>query len=95
MGTIFQGKCLTNIVKNGTLDVRDGGVFMEQKKAKKVYIVGHKNPDTDSICSAIAYANLKKKITGNCIFLVKKQTSILHRIKEIVTFALRKVGNVR
>lgn len=38
---------------------------MEQKKAKKVYIVGHKNPDTDSICSAIAYANLKKKITGN------------------------------
>lgn len=38
---------------------------MEQKKAKKVYIVGHKNPDTDSICSAIAYASLKRKITGN------------------------------
>ena len=56
---------MTNIVKNGTLDVEDGGVFMEQKKAKKVYIVGHKNPDTDSICSAIAYANLKKKITEN------------------------------
>lgn len=31
---------------------------------KKVYVVGHKNPDTDSICSAIAYANLKHKITG-------------------------------
>ncbi len=31
---------------------------------KKVYVVGHKNPDTDSICSAIAYANLKSKITG-------------------------------
>lgn len=30
----------------------------------KVYVVGHKNPDTDSICSAIAYANLKSKITG-------------------------------
>ena len=30
----------------------------------KVYVVGHKNPDTDSICSAIAYANLKNKITG-------------------------------
>ena len=29
----------------------------------KVYVVGHKNPDTDSICSAIAYANLKNKIT--------------------------------
>lgn len=32
---------------------------------RKVYVVGHKNPDTDSICSAIAYANLKNKITGN------------------------------
>ena len=27
-------------------------------------LVGHKNPDTDSICSAIAYAHLKKEITG-------------------------------
>ena len=35
------------------------------KKSKKVYIVGHKNPDTDSVCSAIAYAELKKKITGD------------------------------
>lgn len=26
---------------------------------RPVYIVGHKNPDTDSICSAIAYAHLK------------------------------------
>lgn len=29
-----------------------------------VYVIGHINPDTDSICSAIAYANLKKKMTG-------------------------------
>lgn len=36
---------------------------MENKKKKKIYVVGHKNPDTDSICSAIAYANLKRKIT--------------------------------
>lgn len=28
---------------------------------KKVWIVGHKNPDTDSICAAVAYANLKNK----------------------------------
>ena len=28
--------------------------------AKKIVrVVGHKNPDTDSICAAIAYANLK------------------------------------
>ena len=26
---------------------------------EKVYVFGHRNPDTDSICSAIAYANLK------------------------------------
>ena len=30
-------------------------------KAKKVWVVGHKNPDTDSICAAIAYATLKNK----------------------------------
>ena len=35
------------------------------KKEEKIYVVGHKNPDTDSICSAIAYANLKREITGN------------------------------
>ena len=35
------------------------------KKTGKVYVVGHKNPDTDSICSAIAYAHLKREITGN------------------------------
>ena len=31
---------------------------------RKIYVVGHKNPDTDSICSAIAYARLKSKLTG-------------------------------
>ncbi len=36
-----------------------------QLASGKVYVVGHKNPDTDSICSAIAYAALKHKITGN------------------------------
>ena len=28
----------------------------------KIYVIGHKNPDTDSICSAIAYTYLKNKI---------------------------------
>jgi manganese-dependent inorganic pyrophosphatase len=28
----------------------------------KVFIFGHKNPDTDTICSAIAYADLKKEL---------------------------------
>ncbi|MDF2985887.1 MAG: hypothetical protein K0R50_1397 [Eubacterium sp.] len=29
--------------------------------SEKIYITGHKNPDTDSICAAIAYAELKKR----------------------------------
>ena len=28
---------------------------------RKVYVIGHKNPDTDSICSAIAYADIKRR----------------------------------
>lgn len=28
----------------------------------KIYVIGHKNPDTDSICSAIAYAYLKNRM---------------------------------
>jgi manganese-dependent inorganic pyrophosphatase len=31
-------------------------------KMEKVLIFGHKNPDTDTICSAIAYADLKKQL---------------------------------
>lgn len=31
---------------------------------KTVYVCGHKNPDTDSICSAIAYAHLKRITEG-------------------------------
>ena len=30
-------------------------------KQEKIYILGHKNPDTDSICSAIAYADIKNR----------------------------------
>ena len=29
-----------------------------------VLVIGHKNPDTDSVCSALAYARLKTQITG-------------------------------
>ncbi|MEG0176262.1 putative manganese-dependent inorganic diphosphatase [Anaerorhabdus sp.] len=33
----------------------------------KVYVVGHKNPDSDSICSALAYANLKRQLGEDAI----------------------------
>lgn len=35
---------------------------------EKVYIVGHKNPDTDSICSAISYSYLKNEV-DNCEYV--------------------------
>ena len=31
-------------------------------REKKVFVIGHKNPDTDSICSAISYAYLKNAV---------------------------------
>ena len=61
-----------------------------------LYIRARKSVLTKKFASWILQKSVpKKKITGKCIFLVKKQAGILHRIKEIVTFALRKVGNVR
>ena len=37
------------------------------QNAKPVYVIGHRNPDTDSICSAIAYAALKQAGGENAI----------------------------
>lgn len=31
---------------------------------RPVFVIGHKNPDTDSVCAAICYAALKQKLTG-------------------------------
>lgn len=36
----------------------------QEEKNSTVYVIGHRNPDTDSICSAIGYADLKCKLTG-------------------------------
>lgn len=44
---------------------------MKNEKMNQVYVVGHKNPDTDSICSAIAYANLKQQI-GDGKYIAKR-----------------------
>ena len=38
---------------------------------KKIYVMGHKNPDTDSICSAIAYADFKNR-TEERMFVAKR-----------------------
>lgn len=43
---------------------------MSNGKKRPIYVVGHKNPDTDSICSAIAYANLKNTLdAGRQIYI--------------------------
>ncbi|MDO5696213.1 MAG: putative manganese-dependent inorganic diphosphatase [Eubacteriales bacterium] len=34
------------------------------KKNDKIFVIGHKNPDTDSICAAIGYAYLKNQLAG-------------------------------
>ncbi len=57
------------------------------KKEEKIYVVGHKNPDTDSICSAIAYANLKREITGND-YIAKRAG----QINEETHYVLQKFG---
>lgn len=37
---------------------------MNTQEKQKTLVLGHRNPDTDSICSAICYANLKHNLTG-------------------------------
>lgn len=48
---------------------------MEETAKVKVYIIGHKNPDTDSICSAIAYADIKSR-TEEGRFVAKRAGQI-------------------
>lgn len=54
---------------------------------RKTYVVGHRNPDTDSICSAIAYAELKRKLTGN-EYMARR----LGQINEETQYVLDKFG---
>lgn len=37
---------------------------MPNQEKQKILVLGHRNPDTDSICSAICYANLKQLLNG-------------------------------
>ncbi|MBQ8590018.1 MAG: putative manganese-dependent inorganic diphosphatase [Firmicutes bacterium] len=41
-------------------------------KKNKITVIGHKNPDTDSICSAIAYAELKNKIDPENKYIARR-----------------------
>lgn len=39
---------------------------------RDIFVIGHRNPDTDSICSSIAYAYLKNTITESGRYLPKR-----------------------
>lgn len=54
-------------------------------KEKKVFVIGHKNPDTDSICSAIAYAASKNK-TDDGVFVPKRAGEVNNETKYVLDF---------
>ena len=58
-------------------------------KEKKVFVIGHKNPDTDSICSAIAYAALKNK-TDDGVFVPKRAGEVNNETKYVLDFLMWK-----
>ena len=46
------------------------------KSNSRVYVIGHKNPDTDSICSAIAYADIKNRTDKTKTYVAR--LSLIH-----------------
>ena len=36
----------------------EGAVERRRRRMHRVYVIGHRQPDTDSICSVLAYAEL-------------------------------------
>lgn len=43
---------------------------------RKVWVVGHKNPDTDSICAAISYAYLKNQTENDKTYVAKRAGAV-------------------
>lgn len=63
-----------------------------------IYIIGHKNPDVDSICSALAYADFKKRIGAPNFQAARcgNSNARIDRVLEKFSVALpRFVGDVR
>lgn len=52
---------------------------------EQVYIVGHKNPDTDSVCSAIAYAYLKNKKENTDKFIPGKAGQLNEETQYVIS----------
>lgn len=47
-----------------------------REESNKVWVLGHKNPDTDSICAAIAYATLKNATDQDVVYEAKRAGKI-------------------
>jgi manganese-dependent inorganic pyrophosphatase len=61
---------------------------MLMRNQEKIYIIGHKNPDTDSICSAIAYADIKNRTTQSRNYVAKRAG----QINEETEYVLNRFG---
>lgn len=55
---------------------------------ENVYILGHKNPDTDSICSAIAYADIRNRTSKGETFIPRRAG----QINEETEYVLKRFG---
>ena len=61
---------------------------MEEKNLEEVLVYGHKNPDSDAICTSIAYANLRNMIVKN-----QKSTAVrIGELNEETKYALEYFG---
>ena len=58
------------------------------KNQEKIFVIGHKNPDTDSICSAIAYADIKNRTTQSRKYVPKRAG----QINEETQYVLNRFG---
>ncbi len=63
--------------------------------SETVFIFGHKNPDTDSICSAIAYAHLKNQLDQGVNYEPIALGKLSHETQFILEKALLEVPEIR
>lgn len=53
---------------------------------RNIFIIGHKNPDTDSICSSIAYAHLKNAIDKENSYIPKRIGTVSSETEFVLDF---------
>lgn len=56
------------------------------RKDNKIFVIGHKNPDTDSICSAIAYADIKNRTTRGKNYVPKRAGQINEETEFVLNY---------